>query len=125
MLLPYQASVETEGEISVIFFDGQPSHAVRKIPVPGDYRVQDDFGATDQPEPLTSELVSAASDALRCAENILALDKGELLYGRADFLLDAQGRLCLNELELVEPSLFFRHDARSPARLADAIARRL
>ena len=37
MIQPYHARVETEGELSAIFIDGQFSHAVRKIPVPGDF----------------------------------------------------------------------------------------
>ena len=125
MLQPYQSSVETEGELSIIFFDGEPSHGVRKIPVPGDYRVQDDYGASDQPTPLSSELVHAAALAMRLAEAAMELKEGALLYGRADFLLDAEGNHCLNELELVEPSLFFRHDPESPDRLARAIQQRL
>ena len=47
MLQPYLETVETEGELSALYFDGVFSHGVRKIPVPGDYRVQDDFGASD------------------------------------------------------------------------------
>ena len=125
MLQPYQSTVETEGELSVLFFDGEPSHGVRKIPVPGDYRVQDDYGASDQPEPLSPELVTAARQAMDAAVSIIGLEQGSLLYGRADFLLDSEGRLCLNELELVEPSLFFRHDPASPDRLARAIQRRI
>ena len=43
MLQPYLKSVETEGEISLLYLGGEFSHAVQKIPVPGDYRVQDDL----------------------------------------------------------------------------------
>lgn len=47
LLQPYLNSVETFGEISAVFIDGDITHTVRKIPVSGDYRVQDDFGARD------------------------------------------------------------------------------
>ena len=33
--------VERDGEVSAIYFDGAFSHGVRKVPVAGDYRVQD------------------------------------------------------------------------------------
>ena len=56
MLQPYFEKVETEGEFSAIYFDGQFSHAVQKIPVPGDYRVQDDYGASDFPVDLPKGL---------------------------------------------------------------------
>lgn len=46
ILQEYLPAIETEGEVSLIFFDGQFSHAVRKIPKSGDFRVQSDFGGT-------------------------------------------------------------------------------
>ena len=118
MLQPYLATVETEGELSVILIDGQVSHCVRKIPVPGDYRVQDDFGASDEPVELS------ASD-LDLARSIVAKVDCPWLYARVDFLRDNNGALRLSELEMVEPSLFFRHSPTAAARLADALCRRL
>ncbi len=113
MLQPYLARVETEGELSAIFIDGELTHGVRKVPVAGDYRVQDDFGAKDYPidfpdVPLARRAVEAAGRTL--------------LYARADFLVGPHG-LVLTELELVEPSLFFRHNLRAADRLARAVAR--
>ena len=116
MLQPYLAAVESEGELSAFFIDGQLSHGVRKVPVPGDYRVQDDFGAHD--EPYTFEAEDRA-----LVEGIAAL-AGPLLYARVDLLRDDGGRLCLNELELVEPSLFFRHAPEAADRLAEALLAR-
>jgi len=118
ILQPYYASVEADGEISAIFIDGECTHAVRKVPVPGDYRVQDDFGASDEPYVLD------ASD-LAIARKIVGLVGADLLYARVDFLRDDQGRMRLNELELVEPSLFFRHGPHAAKRLAQALLRAL
>lgn len=124
MVQPYLARVETEGEFSVIFVDGQPCHGVRKIPVPGDYRVQDDFGATDQPWTPTEGLEDLSRQAMAAAELALALEE-PLLYGRADWLRDDAGAWVLTELELIEPSLFFRHGPETAGVLADAWLRRL
>ena len=118
MVQPYLERVETEGELSAIFIDGEIIHTVRKIPVPGDYRVQDDFGASDEP--------TTFGDAeLELARRIMSLVEGDLLYGRVDFLRDNSGQLCLSELELVEPSLFLRHGEHAAALLAEALCRRL
>lgn len=38
--------IVTQGEVSLVFIDGNYSHAVRKLPAPGDYRVQSDFGGS-------------------------------------------------------------------------------
>ena len=123
MLQPYLRSVEDEGELSVIVIDSVPSHAVRKIPVPGDYRVQDDFGAKDVRIDLPDDLAALAAQALGAASVLLG---GEpLLYGRVDALRGDDGRLVLNELELVEPSLFLRHAPEAADRLIAAWLDRL
>ncbi len=123
LLQPYLASVETAGERSLVFLDGRFSHAVRKLPPPGDYRVQDDFGASDEPvapEPAELELTARA---VALAEKVTG--SGPLLYARADFLRDDAGAPRFTELELVEPSLFFRHAPAAAGRLADALLRRI
>jgi glutathione synthase/RimK-type ligase-like ATP-grasp enzyme len=115
MLQPYLPRVETDGELSAIFIDGELTHGVRKVPVSGDYRVQDDFGATDYLIDFPDvPLARAAVDAVG----------RPLLYARADFLL-ADNELRLTELELVEPSLFFRHSVRAADALAGAIQKLL
>lgn len=124
MLQPYLASVERDGEVSALFFDGVLSHGVRKVPVPGDYRVQDDYGASDEPYTFTESELALATHARETAESILGLS-GPLLYARADFLRADDGTLRITELELIEPSLFFRHDPAAPMRLARALVQRL
>ena len=118
ILQPYLPSVETEGELSIIMIDGQFSHAVRKTPVAGDYRVQDDFGGSDRP-------VEVSDEELKLACGIVDTIDGDWLYARIDLLRDDAGQLNLGELELVEPSLFFRHCPAAAERLADALWRRL
>lgn len=114
LLQPYLSSVESLGERSAIVIDGVVTHSVRKIPVPGDYRVQDDHGAADVRHVLSGPeraLVEATLEAL-----------GErLAYARVDWLVDDRGEPCLTELELVEPSLFFRHGPHAADALADAV----
>lgn len=120
LLQPYLARVETEGERSLIIFDGKLSHSVVKVPVAGDYRVQDDYGATDRPYDPTPEEREVAERALAAAPG-----PRPPLYARVDLLNDDAGRPVLTELELIEPSLFFRHDPSAAGRLADALLRRL
>ena len=118
ILQPYLASVETEGELSVIMIDGEFTHAVRKTPVAGDYRVQNDFGAADKP-------VTLQDGELNLAREIVEKIDVEWLYARVDFLRDRDGELKLSELELVEPSLFFRHCPQAADHLAACLCRRL
>ena len=120
MLQPYLESVETEGELTAIFIDGEFTHGVQKIPVEGDYRVQDDFGAIDMPYSFTDNEIATMEQTLLSVPN-----HEDLLYARFDYLRDNCGILVLNELELVEPSLFFRHCEDSAKRLAEAIIKRV
>lgn len=124
MLQPYFEDVETEGEISAIYFDGQLSHAVQKIPVAGDYRVQDDYGASDFPVQLSDTLESLAEGALEHGRQALGME-APFLYARVDFIPVGDGRHVVNELELVEPSLFLRHSANAAGLLVEALLRRL
>lgn len=123
LLQPYLEAVETEGELSVVVVDGRPTHGVRKVPKAGDYRVQDDFGATDHPHPVEGELAALAEQALDAAASHLGFAE-PWLYARVD-ALRCDGRLVLNELEVIEPSLFFRHAPHAAEALADAVVRRL
>jgi hypothetical protein len=116
MLQPYYDTVETWGEGSVIFVAGRMTHAVRKVPRGGDYRVQDDFGACDEPYAPSAAEQAWAHDVLERAPH-------GLLYARVDLLRDEQGAPRLTELELVEPSLFFRHAPHAAEGLAEALCR--
>lgn len=121
MLQPYLASVERDGERSVIVIDGEVTHGVRKIPSAGDYRVQEDWGARDEAWAPDEAALALARAAIAEAGVIL----GEpLLYGRVDLLSGERGYV-LNELELIEPALFFRHAPHAAVRLADALAGRV
>jgi glutathione synthase/RimK-type ligase-like ATP-grasp enzyme len=129
MLQPFLCSVLERGEWSAIFVDGQIAHCVRKIPVPGDYRVQDDFGARDEPYTPTATERAVAEHAMAVVWQpggpCPGADGTPLLYGRTDFLWAEDGSCVLTELELVEPSLFLRHAPATGERLADAWLQRL
>ncbi len=119
MIQPYLKSVETEGELTAVFIDGEFTHGVQKIPVKGDYRVQDDFGANDMPFTFSNTEIETMQSTVQSVPQ-----QSELLYARFDYLRSEDGELLLNELELVEPSLFFRHSSNSAIKFADAILNR-
>lgn len=109
MVQPYLASVESEGELSLIWVAGAGvTHGVRKVPARGDFRVQEDHGASDvfwEPDEAAREL---ARHAIEAAQAVPALVGSRVLYARVDLLKGPEGYV-LNELELVEPALFQRH----------------
>ena len=109
----YLPEIESEGELSFIHLGGTFSHAVRKRPTPGDFRVQEQFGGRAEAERPAGELVRAAGRA------VAAIDS-PWLYARVDAVETSRG-LLLMELELVEPSLYLASDRDAVGRFADAI----
>jgi glutathione synthase/RimK-type ligase-like ATP-grasp enzyme len=112
LLQPFVPSI-AQGELSFVFFGGEFSHAVRKRPLPHDWRVQHEYGGLSEPHAPASEEISEATQLLR-------LSAPGSVYARVD-AVEWQGRLHLMELEVVEPELFFRHEPRAPGRFADAL----
>lgn len=114
MTQPFVETVLNEGEWSLFYFDHAYSHAIRKLPKPGDFRVQEEHGAEILAADAPDGLRSLAVAALDCAP-------AHLLYARVDFLMDAQAGPLLIELELIEPSLYFRMHADAPRAFVDAV----
>ena len=106
-----------EGELSLVYLGGALSHAVRKRPAAGDFRVQADFGGVRTLEAPPPEAVEVAGAALGQAP-------GPLLYARVDLVRDA-GQWWLMELELLDPELFLAFEPAAAERLARALVERL
>ena len=117
MLQPFLPSVSDAGELSVIYVGEQLSHAVIKKPKAGDYRVQDTFGGVDFPCQLSTDEQSVAE---RCMA-FLWQRFGSLCYARLDFLRDFSSQWVLNEVELIEPSIFFHHKPHSADAFAETV----
>ncbi len=113
VLQAFVPEVRSEGEISLIYFAGRFSHAVRKRTGPGDFRVQSDFGGS-----LDS---TTASPALRSfGEKVLEAARHPGRYARVDLIETSNGPI-LMELELIEPDLFLDHAPESAKAMAGAL----
>lgn len=113
LLQPFLDEVLGDGEVSLFHFGGRYSHAIRKQPKAGDFRVQEEHGGLITPLQPDAALREAAKAAL-------AAVPVAVLYGRADFVRVA-GQDLLMELELIEPSLYFRMHPDAPSNFADAL----
>lgn len=115
LVQPFLPSIETEGELSLLYAAGELSHAVRKTPKPGDIRVQPEWGGT-------SRLIDPDAEAVAVAEAALAAVEEPLLYARVDLVRAVDGTLRVIELELIEPNLFLLGNPAGTARFADAFS---
>lgn len=111
LVQPFVPEIVQDGELSFIFLGREFSHAVRKRPGNGDFRVQTDFGGSAVP-------FDAPRDLIAQAEAIAAHLGEQWLYARVDCIV-RNDQLVLMELEATEPSLFL--DEVSAERFADAI----
>ena len=95
---PLIPEIRTFGEISMIFVDGQFSHALRKIAAQDEYRIQVIHGGRNEvyhPTPAEIATAKAFVDAL----------PAPALACRVDLVPHGEG-LLLMELEAIEPHLF-------------------
>jgi glutathione synthase/RimK-type ligase-like ATP-grasp enzyme len=114
---PFLPSIQTAGEVSVVVVDGTISHAVRKLPAEGDYRIQAIHGGHE----VATSLSPAQEQVVHAV--LAGLPTG-LLYARID-LVDAGAGPALMEVELIEPYLYPDQAPDLGARLARAFARRV
>jgi len=118
MVQPFFPSLEDQGELSLIYVQGRFTHAVRKRPAAGDFRVQSIWGGTaSREEPTGAEL--------ELAESALAEFKEAPLYARVDVVAGPGGEPFLMELELIEPNLYLTHLPAAANALAEAALLRI
>jgi glutathione synthase/RimK-type ligase-like ATP-grasp enzyme len=118
MVQPFLPSLEAEGELSLIYVDGEFTHAVRKRPAAGDFRVQGIWGGTARAE-------QPGSRELKIGAEVMARLESPPLYARVDLVADLEGEPCLIELELIEPNLYLSEHPPAAETLADAALLRI
>jgi glutathione synthase/RimK-type ligase-like ATP-grasp enzyme len=111
----YLPTIETAGETSLLYFGGRFSHAVNKRPVPGEFRVQEEFGG------LYDAVPEPESGARALAGQVFAAVGDPLLYARIDMVPDAEGRWLLMEAELIEPDFYLGVDPGRGASFVRAL----
>lgn len=115
LIQPFLPAIETGGELSLLFFGGAFSHAVRKRPAPGEFRVQFMFGGTSEPAEVRPAWIAAA-------EACLAAMPGPTVYARVDGVIDERDQFLLMELEVFEPVMYLADHPEATDRFARAIA---
>jgi hypothetical protein len=114
MMQAFLTSVQTYGERSLMFIEGEYTHAVRR---------QEPFRDDDIPNPTLP--AEATPKEITFANSVMQGLPEPPLYARVDIAHDNDNHLCLMELELIEPSLFFQFSPHAAKHMADAIERHL
>lgn len=114
LLQEYQHQITEKGEVALMLMGGKFTHAVLKKAKTGDFRVQDDFGGTLHEFCPDNSMIEFAEKIVSCCPVTPS-------YARVDLIWSNTGDLCLSELELIEPELWFRKHPAAADVLADAI----
>lgn len=114
LLQEFQHQITTKGEVALMVFGGQFTHAVLKKAKAGDFRVQDDFGGT------IHEYIPTATE-IQFAEEVVSKVTPLPVYARVDVIWDNSDNLCVSELELIEPELWFRKYPPAANKMAETI----
>lgn len=114
---PFIENIQTEGEFSLFFFNGEYSHGTLKTPKQGDFRVQEEHGAE-------IFVITPCDTLLEVGRRVFSHIDPLPVYGRGDWVRGPDGRFLLMELELIEPSLYLRTDSGAAARFARAFDQR-
>jgi glutathione synthase/RimK-type ligase-like ATP-grasp enzyme len=112
----FVAGIE-HGELAGVFFDGVFSHGLRRVPAPGQFRVNSQYGGRMEAATLPGDVVEQMAA-------VLALLPLPALYARVDGLV-RDGRFTVMELEVNEPGLGMHLTPGAADRFADALLARL
>lgn len=111
IIQPFLGGYADPGERSLIWIDGEWTHAIRKHP-----RFAGDAERVDGGEPPTTRELDIANTAIAQVPH-------EIGDARVDLVQDNNGKLCVSELELMEPSLFFDYSDTALPRFVKLIER--
>ena len=114
MIQPFLKQVAEEGEYSAFYFNGELSHVILKKPKHGDFRSQEEFGSN-------IKLIEPSGVQKGFCQSVLGKLSKPYLFARVDFINDKNSQANLIELELIEPSLYFRYKEDAAAKLVQAL----
>jgi glutathione synthase/RimK-type ligase-like ATP-grasp enzyme len=117
LVQPFMDEVPAHGEYSLVYIDGQFSHAAIKRAAGSEFRVQTEHGGSVTPIHVDDHLIEAGSKALAALTEVP-------LYARVDGIV-RDGEFLLMELELIEPNLFMDLKPESAERFSSALLERL
>ena len=111
LVQPFIKNIKSEGEYSLIYFGNRLSHVLLKTPKNGDFRVQEEHGGS------LKKINKPESSLIDFGNKVMQTIPYQCLYSRVDVVRDGNNYL-LMEVELIEPSLYFNMDPKSPQMFA-------
>jgi hypothetical protein len=118
LVQPFLPSVVEIGETSLVMLGEDVTHAVRKAPATGEFRVHEERGGTYRMVEPTDAQIELARRAVRAATERCGVPPA---YARADMADGPGGEPLVMELELIEPSLYLHHAPGAARRFVEGL----
>ena len=112
IIQPFIQDIKNEGEYSLIYFGNTLSHVLLKTPKVGDFRVQEEHGGT------LKSIISPEKSLIHFGNKVINNLPRICLYSRVD-IVRSKNKFLLMEVELIEPSLYFNMDPKSPKKFVE------
>ena len=135
MIQPYLHEIEQQGEWSLVYINGQYSHAIHKRPAHGEFLVHAERGGSlvfDEPTKPIRDVADSLMERLHQAYeyHMLTTQTKDCpqhlpLYLRVDLIETDKWRSVISECEGVEPELFFRANPESLKLFVECLEQRL
>lgn len=124
MVQPFMSTIVTEGEYSIFCFQGEFSHAVRKIPKQNEFRVQSTYGGSVELIESLEQCPKGVSTSLELLKQVCP-HVSNSLYARIDLVRAhaEESTFFVIEVEVIEPCLYFADAPGSAQRFAEALHR--
>lgn len=114
VLQEFMSEILDKGELCLVFFNAKFHYAITRKVACGEFRANSQFGASIH----SCEVVEKS--CLDTARQILAHLPQKPLYARIDFITH-KGKALINEVELIEPSLYFDYDKCALQNFCEAV----
>ena len=117
VLQPFILEVATNGETSLIFFNGVFSHAIRRQPPQNEWRANSQYKVEIIPVEVDDHIIETACHVLHKLPEMP-------IYARVDGTI-IDSTFLLNELELIEPALYLDRWEGATERFVDVLKSRI
>jgi glutathione synthase/RimK-type ligase-like ATP-grasp enzyme len=117
LLQEFLPEIQSSGEVSLLYFNGQFSHAVRKKAKDSEFRIHAEYGGS-------REGVIVGKDLIQACQKVVDSLPEKTLYARVDIVETAKGP-SLIELEITDPMLYLAYDSGAGNRFAEALKKSL
>ena len=114
---PFIPEVASVGETSLVFFNGQFSHAICRLPAKNEWRANSQYGVQILPCKVSDNIIQQAQNALQTLPEMP-------VYARVDGTI-INDNFLLNELELIEPALYLDYADGAALRFAQILSEQL